>query len=52
MKVWVEFLIKFVMKIVVVILLVVLFGVGIFGVIKVDEIFDRRILVKDDSYLK
>ncbi|XP_067049564.1 LOW QUALITY PROTEIN: patched domain-containing protein 3-like [Acropora muricata] len=39
-------------KAVIIILSMVLLGVGIFGVTKVDETFDRKTLTKDDTYLK
>lgn len=52
MNVWVKFLIYLVIKVVVIIFLFVFFVVGIYGVIVIDENFDRWILVKDDLYLK
>ena len=52
MEAWGKFLTHPVTKAVVIILSLALLGVGIYGVTKVDETFDRRILAKDDSYLK
>ncbi len=52
MKSWAKFLTHPVTKVVVVILSLLLLAAGIYGVIKVDESFSRRILAKDDSYLK
>lgn len=52
MLIWVKFLMYFVIKVIVVILFLLFFVVGIYGVMKVDESFDRSILVKDDLYFK
>ena len=52
MEAWGKFLTHPVTKAVVIILSLALLGGGIYGVTKVDETFDRRILAKDDSYLK
>ena len=49
---WGRFLTHPLTKVVVVCLSVFLLGAGIYGVTQVDEAFDRRILAKDDSYLK
>ena len=52
MEVWARFLTYPATKVVVIVLSLGLLGAGIYGVTKVDEKFDRRILAKDDSYLK
>ncbi|XP_078373186.1 patched domain-containing protein 3-like isoform X2 [Oculina patagonica] len=52
MKCWATFLTHPVTKVVVICFSLLLLGAGIYGVTKVDESFDRRILAKDDSYLK
>ena len=39
-------------KLIVIVLSLGLLGAGVYGVTKVDEKFDRRILAKDDSYLR
>ena len=52
MGAWASFLTYPVTKAVVIVLSLGLLGAGIYGVFKVDETFDRRILAKDDSYLK
>ena len=52
MEAWGKLLTHPVTKVVVIILSLALLGGGIYGVTKVDETFDRRILAKDDSYLK
>ena len=52
MEAWGRFLTHPVTKMVVVVLSLGLLGAGIYGVTKVDEKFDRRILAKDDSYLR
>ena len=52
MKSWAKLLMHSVTKAVVVTLSLMLLAAGIYGVIKVDESFNRRILAKDDSYLK
>ena len=52
MGTWGSFLTYPVTKVVVIVLSLGLLGAGIYGVLKVDEKFDRRILAKDDSYLK
>ena len=52
MLAWADFLTFPATKVAVIILSLGLLGVGIYGVTKVDESFDRRILAKDDSYLK
>lgn len=52
MRAWGMFLTYPVTKAVVMILSIALLGAGIYGVTQVDEAFDRRILAKDDSYLK
>ena len=52
MEVWGRFLTYPLTKVVVIVLSLGLLGAGIYGVTKVDETFDRRILAKDDSYLK
>lgn len=49
---WGQFLTFPATKVAVIILSLGLLGAGIYGVTKVDESFDRRILAKDDSYLK
>ena len=52
MKAWGKFLTHSATKAVVIILSLALLGAGIYGVTKVDETFDRKILAKDNSYLK
>ena len=52
MMTWGKFLTLPVVKVVVIALSLALLGAGIFGVTKVDESFDRRILAKDDSYFR
>ena len=52
METWGRFLTRSTTKVVVIILSLGLLGAGIYGVTRVDEKFDRRILAKDDSYLK
>ena len=52
LKIWGTFLTHPVTKFVVVCFSLLLLGAGIYGVTQVDESFDRRILAKDDSYLK
>ena len=52
MESWGRFLTHSTAKVVVIILSLGLLGAGIYGVTRVDEKFDRRILAKDDSYLK
>ena len=52
MEAWAKFLTHPATKVAVIILSLGLLGAGIYGVTKVDESFDRRILAKDDSYLK
>ena len=52
MEAWGKFLTHPVTKVVVITLSLALLAAGIYGVMKVDETFDRRILAKDDSYLK
>ncbi|XP_073238432.1 patched domain-containing protein 3-like [Porites lutea] len=52
METWGRFLTHPATKVVVIILSLGLLGVGIYGVTRVEEKFDRRILAKDDSYLK
>ena len=52
MMCWGTFLIHPVTKVMVVCFSLLLLGAGIYGVTQVDESFDRRILAKDDSYLK
>ena len=52
MGTWGRFLTYPVTKVVVIVLSLGLLGAGIYGVLQVDEKFDRRILAKDDSYLK
>ena len=52
MEAWAEFLTFSVTKVVVIILSLSLLAAGVYGVTKVEESFDRRILAKDDSYLK
>ena len=52
MLVWAKFLMLSVSKVMVVIFSLSLLAAGIYGATKVDESFDRRILAKDDSYLK
>ena len=49
---WGKFLTHPCTKGVVICLSLLLLGAGIYGVTRVDEAFDRRILAKDDSYLK
>ena len=52
MKHWGKFLTLPATKGVVIFISLLLLGAGIYGVTQVDEAFDRRILAKDDSYLK
>ena len=52
MKAWAQFLTLPVTKVMVVILSLSFLAAGIYGATKVDETFDRRILAKDDSYLR
>ena len=52
MKMWGTLLTYPVTKVVVIFLSLALLGAGIYGVTQVDESFDRRILAKDDSYLR
>ena len=52
METWGRFLTHPATKVVVIILSLGLLGAGIYGVTRVEEKFDRRILAKDDSYLK
>ena len=52
MEAWGKFLTHPATKGVVIILSLALLGAGIYGVTKVDETFDRKILAKDNSYLK
>ena len=52
MKIWGTFLTHRVTKLVVVCFSLLLLGAGIYGATQVDESFDRRILAKDDSYLR
>ena len=52
MKAWGKFLTHPVTKVVVITLSLGFLAAGIYGATKVDETFDRRILAKDDSYLK
>ena len=52
MKWWGKFLTHPVTKCVVICFSLLLLGAGIYGVTQVEEAFDRRILAKDDSYLK
>jgi len=52
MEAWGKFLTHPATKVVVIILSLGLLGAGIYGVTKVDETFDKRILAKDDSYFK
>ena len=52
MKHWGKFLTLPATKSVVIFISLLLLGAGIYGVTQVDEAFDRRILAKDDSYLK
>ena len=52
MMAWGKFLTLPLVKVVVIVLSLALLGAGIYGVTKVDETFDRRILAKDDSYLR
>ena len=52
MEAWSKFLIHPATKVVVIILSLGFLGAGIYGVTKVDERFDRKILAKDNSYLK
>ena len=49
---WGKFLTHPFTKVVVICLSLLLVGAGIYGVTQVDEAFDRRILAKDDSYLR
>ena len=49
---WGKFLTHPFTKVVVICLSLLLLGAGIYGVTRVDEAFDRRILAKDGSYLK
>ena len=52
MEYWGKFLTLPVTKVVVIFFSLSLLAAGIYGVTQVDETFDRRILAKDDSYLK
>ena len=52
MEYWGKFVTKPTTKTVVIFLSLSLLGAGIYGVTQVDEEFDRRILAKDNSYLK
>lgn len=52
MKAWAQFLTLPVTKVMVVILSLSFLAAVIYGATKVDETFDRRILAKDDSYLR
>ncbi|KAJ7372816.1 Patched domain-containing protein 3 [Desmophyllum pertusum] len=52
MAYWAKFLTHPITKVVVICFSLLLLGAGIYGVTQVDEKFDRRILAKDDSYLK
>ena len=52
MKWWGKFLTHPVTKCVVICFSLLLLGAGIYGVTQVEEAFDRRILAKDDTYLK
>ena len=52
MEAWGKLLTHPATKVVVIILSLGLLGAGIYGVTKVDERFDRKILAKDNSYLK
>ena len=52
MKYWATLLMLPVTKVVVILLSLTLLAAGIYGVTQVEESFDRRILAKDDSYLK
>ena len=52
MKAWGKVLTLPATKGLVIILSLGLLGAGIYGVTKVDETFDRRMLAKDNSYLK
>ena len=52
MLAWAKFLTIPVTKVIVVILSLGFLAAGIYGATKIDESFDRRILAKDDSYLK
>ena len=52
MKRWGTFLTHPVTKCVVICFSLLLLGAGIYGVTQVEEAFDRRILAKDDTYLK
>ena len=52
MQTWGKFLTHPFTKVVVISLSLLLLGAGIYGVTRVDEAFDRRILAKDDSYLR
>ena len=49
---WGRFLTHPFTKVVVICLSLLMVGAGIYGVTRVDEAFDRRILAKDDSYLR
>ena len=52
MKAWGKFLTHPVTKVVVISLSLALLAAGIYGATKIDETFDKKILAKDDSYLK
>ena len=52
MKYWATLLMLPVTKVVVILLSLTLLAAGIYGVTQVEESFDRRILAKDDSYLR
>ena len=52
MEAWARFLTLSVVKVFVIVFSWCFLAAGIYGVTKVDESFDRRILAKDDSYLK
>ena len=52
MKTWGKFLTFPATKCSVIFISLLLLGAGIYGVTQVDEAFNRRILAKDDSYLK
>ena len=51
MEAWARFLTSSAVKVFVIIFSWCFLAAGIYGVTKVDESFDRRILAKDDSYL-
>lgn len=52
MEAWGKFLTQPAAKVAVIVLSLGLLGAGIYGVTQLEETFDRRILAKDDSYLK